>query len=153
MWLSFVEAFPIAGIIYLSSGGAICGDAGESTFDEETAVRPVTPYGWGKVRVEALLREHAGRVGRRLTIFRPSNPEGAMQRHATVGFVIAAMNAALSGTELKIWGDGSVARDYFDMDDLSRAIVLAANRTEASLVSRRQFSLSQAIISRSCVAA
>jgi UDP-glucose 4-epimerase len=116
-------------VIYISSGGAVYGSyTGVERASESTPLNPFTSYGWGKRQIEMWMVEFSQRSSVPVTILRPSNAVGYGQLITGVGLVAAALNAAERGSSLKIWGDGTVVRDYFDVEDLCRAIVLTALR-------------------------
>jgi len=128
-FLRAIENLTLTRLIYISSGGTVYGPNSESrSISESSALHPSTPYGWGKARIEQLMVDFSQRSNTPVTILRPSNAVGYGQLASGVGFVAAAVNAAETGILLKIAGGGSIVRDYFDVEDLCRAIVLTSLR-------------------------
>jgi len=67
--------------------------------------------------------------GLEYVIFRPSVPYGPRQNPLRrQGAVAVFIYKALRGETITIWGDGESLRDYFYIDDMSRALVTAINR-------------------------
>ncbi len=60
-------------------------------------------------------------------IIRASNPYGPRQGHTGVqGVVSTFLRRVIDRNPIEIWGDGSVVRDYFYVEDLARLCVTAA---------------------------
>ncbi len=123
--LELIERSDVRHVVYLSSGGTVYGLQGPEPIDEDHPTVPRSYYGLGKLLIEKTLAAGLARMGRSLTILRPSNPVGAFQELGPVGFVSRAVAAAIGGAPLEIWGDGSVVRDYFAVADLCEAIALS----------------------------
>ena len=119
-------------IVFMSSGGTVYGIPQTVPIKEDHPLIPVSHYGFGKVLMEDILRFTSAKYGFRSVILRPSNPIGRYQRPGTQGIVSAAVSAALGGTHLDIWGDGSVVRDFFDVEDLAVAIDLVVRDADVS---------------------
>src|SRR5690606_26213399 len=97
------------GRLVFASSSSVYGDAERYPTDESTPLRPISPYGLTKVAAEDLCRVYA-RSGvetvtlRYFTIFGPGQrPDMAFARF---------IDAALSGRELAILGDGRQIRDF-----------------------------------------
>jgi UDP-glucose 4-epimerase len=132
-FLSAIRSLPLRQIIFVSSGGAVYGQQADCDRIPETApLLPTTPYGWGKREVERRMQDLVRQSQMPVTILRPANPVGFGQLGSGVGLVAAAVDAAFVGRAIKIWGDGSVVRDYFDVEDFCRAVLLAADHTPPS---------------------
>lgn len=131
-FIDFFEFIPEGSrVIYVSSGGAVYGDAGahDGPIAETVASASISPYGLVKGFVEETLRYHARRRGIRFTILRPSNPigpevvlSGGEVRRRPQGVVTIFMRRMLAGEPITVFGDGTSERDYFDVRDLARAI-------------------------------
>lgn len=123
----FVEIASASGIrrvVYLSSGGAVYGTQRDRTpITEDHPTNPISPYGVGKLMIETMLRSFLHKAEIALTVLRPANPVGSRQQIGREGLVASAVYAAREGRILKVWGDGSVVRDYFPVADLADAIV------------------------------
>ena len=117
--------FPGRRVVYLSSGGAIYGEAARDA-GETDPLRPRSYYGAGKVAAEAFLHACVASSDWTAVSLRPTNLYGPGQ-HATKGFAIVPtlFDRAIDGQPFQIWGDGSSVRDYCHIDDLLAAIELA----------------------------
>src|SRR5690606_36977154 len=111
------------GRLVFASSSSVYGDAERYPTDESTPLRPISPYGLTKVAAEDLCRVYA-RSGvetvtlRYFTIFGPGQrPDMAFARF---------IDAALSGRELAILGDGRQIRDFTYVDDAVAATIAAA---------------------------
>lgn len=119
--LALVEALqdnPSCRLLFLSSGGTLYGDC-SAPATESDPLRPRSYHGAGKAAAEHFIHAWASQYGGTAVVLRPSNVYGPGQ-HARSGFGIipAAFDAALHGTPLTVWGDGSMARDYLFIGDL-----------------------------------
>jgi UDP-glucose 4-epimerase len=115
---------PAASLTYLSSGGAIYGNALSLPVPEEAECNPVSPYGVTKLAAEryVLIAGHADGLDAR--ILRVANAYGALQRPGTgQGLVAALLHAAATGTPVHVFGDGSAVRDFIEVRDAATAIV------------------------------
>ncbi len=118
-----VESF-----LFASSGGTVYGDGASVDIREDTPSMPINGYGASKVAIENYLRVLARMTSLRVRSLRISNPFGLGQDpRRKQGFIAAAVNAALTGEELSIWGDGSVVRDYIHVADVAQAFVAASD--------------------------
>lgn len=110
-------------VIFFSSAGTVYGRYDGAPFDETHALRPINHYGSLKVCIETAMRSFNEQQGGHLLSCRITNPYGPGQDFRKgVGFIDAALRHSLEGTELEIWGDGEVVRDYLYIEDLCRMI-------------------------------
>ena len=117
-------------MVFLSSGGTLYADARESA-DEGVPPYAHSYHGAGKIALEAFLRAFAWDTGCSLISLRPSNVYGPGQEmRRGFGFVRAALECALRGETLEIWGDGSAVRDFLYADDLVAAVIAALAASE-----------------------
>jgi UDP-glucose 4-epimerase len=120
--LGLLQAMERAGVrrlVYLSSGGTVYGVPEVTPVPETHLLRPVGSYGIVKVAIEHYLAREV-RSGLLPVVIRASNPYGPRQSGRGIqGFISAAMTALLRGTQVEIWGDGSVVRDYLHVQDLA----------------------------------
>ncbi len=107
----------------LASTNAVVGDVGTTTITEELPLRPLTPYGATKAACEMLLSGYAGAYGMTTCALRFSNVYGPGMAHKD-SFVPRLMRAALSGSTVRIYGDGSQRRDLVHVDDVVRGVLL-----------------------------
>lgn len=114
--------------VFLSSAGSVYGNAPGRPSLEEDMLAPIGWYGRGKAAAESLCRDFAKEFKIPMLILRVSNPYGlASQPNRPQGLIAAALQAAKSGTSLKVWGDGSASKDFLHIEDFGAAIVLAIN--------------------------
>ena len=120
--LKFASVNPSAKRIFISSGGTIYGNPCASTVDEGQPAAPISAYGLGKQMIEQAVQFVGRSYGVKYNILRVSNPIGRHHQNASQGVVPAAIRSLLTGTEFKMFGDGSSVRDYIDADDVAEAI-------------------------------
>ena len=108
----------VSRVLFISSGGTVYGK-GNPPFSEEDPTWPISSYGLQKVAIEKLLNLYAHLYGLDYRIVRPSNPYGPYQNpFGGQGVIAAFVQAALTGEDLVLFGDGSVIRDFLYLDDL-----------------------------------
>lgn len=120
-------------VVFISTGGAIYGQASKQPIVENDPILPISAYGIGKRCAEIYL-EFLGRTkGVDYLIFRPGNPYGPGQNPNSVqGAVAVFMGRVNAGQEIKIWGTGDVVRDYVYVEDLADALALGLNYSTAN---------------------
>lgn len=138
----------VARMVFVSSGGTVYGPAVTVPTHEDSPTEPVNAYGCLKLQTEVALRFLATRLGISVVSLRVANPYGPGQRtDRGLGFVSVALDRALRGEEMAIWGDGEVTRDYLYIDDLGRAIAAAVQTRTAhdviNIGSGREISLNR----------
>lgn len=130
-FLEVVPSSSIRHVVFVSSGGTVYGQQAGTMIDECHPTKPISFYGAGKLMVEIMLQTALNELNIPWTILRPSNPVGVDQGVGRVGFVKNAVHAAMTGSKLEIWGDGSIVRDYFHVEDLAEAITMSVNNALA----------------------
>jgi UDP-glucose 4-epimerase len=115
-------------LVFLSSGGTVYGTARRLPIDEGHPTDPISAYGITKLAVEKYLQMYHHLYGLQYAILRPSVPYGPGQDpRRRQGAVSTFLNRATRDEPIEIWGDGSVVRDYFYVDDLVTAVLAAAS--------------------------
>ena len=117
-------------VVFASSGGTVYGPPERLPVDEDHPTRPMSAYGVSKLACEQYLRLYDGRGKRPLSTLalRIANPYGPRQNiDKAHGAVTTFCHHAAQGRPITIWGDGSVERDFVHIDDVSRALVMAAD--------------------------
>lgn len=110
-------------VIYLSSGGTVYGDIESLRISEESATKPKSPYGIGKLTIENYLRYFKESKGLDYIIYRIANPYGPEQNYESKqGVIPIFINHVLNNEELFVYGDGSMLRDYIYIDDVCKMI-------------------------------
>jgi UDP-glucose 4-epimerase len=122
--LNALRAHPGVGLTFLSSGGAIYGDAARLPVPEDTPCRPISAYGAAKLMAEDHIADHAARHGLPVRILRIANAYGPRQRVASgQGVVAAFLHSVASGEPVQVVDGGRAVRDYVHVDDVARAVV------------------------------
>lgn len=116
-------------IIFPSSGGTIYGRPQTLPIPETHPTNPVCSYGISKLAIEKYLRLFNELYGLKYTILRIANPYGRYQNQfGQLGAVNVFLWKTITGQPIVIWGDGTIARDYFHIDDLVGAFLLAIKK-------------------------
>lgn len=111
-------------VYFASTGGAMYGSVGDENASEETVPAPVSPYAIGKLAIEGYLRYFRRKHGLASVSFRISNPYGPRQhRGRTQGVIPIFLQRLADGLPLRVYGDGTMVRDYIYADDAARMIV------------------------------
>ena len=112
------------GTFVLASTNAVVGNVGTSVIDVDLPLRPLTPYGATKAACEMLLSAYSGSYGMATAALRFTNVYGPGMSHKD-SFVPRMMRAALSGTGVKVYGDGQQRRDLVFIDDVVSGVLRA----------------------------
>lgn len=125
--------------IVFSSTCAVFGEPEYTPIDELHPKNPVNPYGDTKLKVEGILKDFDEKYGLKSVILRYFNVAGAdkcarigewheVETHLIPNILKSALN---NSCEFKIFGndydtkDGTCIRDYVNVNDLTRAHILA----------------------------
>jgi nucleoside-diphosphate-sugar epimerase len=118
-----IRSTSVQRVVYASSS-SVYGDRVSWPTSEETLPHPLSPYGVTKLAAEHLCGLYAENHGapvvslRYFTVYGPrQRPDMAMHR---------LVEAALTGSSFRLFGDGSQIRDFTFVSDVVRANVLAA---------------------------
>ncbi len=123
--LQYAKKIGLSKLVFVSSGGAVYGDALTQSIDEGHPTNPRSSYGITKLASEKYLTLHASETFSTI-ILRFSNPYGPRQRTTiNQGAIAVFLNQAMRNEEINIWGDGEVVRDYVFISDCVAAIVKA----------------------------
>lgn len=113
-------------VVFVSSGGTVYGVPRTVPIPEDHPTDPLCAYGVGKLAIEKYLALYGHLHGLDYRILRTANPYGPGQIPGRgQGVIPVFLFRALRGEPLEIWGDGSVVRDYFHVDDLCAALLAA----------------------------
>lgn len=122
--LAAVRINPDCGLTYLSSGGAVYGDAPVVPTPETCRTNPISDYGYAKLAGEELVRVASEELGMRARILRISNAYGPGQPAAGVqGVIGSAFRCAISGDPLVLVDNGRAIRDFVHIDDIVAVII------------------------------
>jgi UDP-glucose 4-epimerase len=118
--------------VFISSGGAVYGDALELPSSEKTTPNPATPYGIAKLACEQYVRLLAPSSH---VVLRFSNVYGPRQGGSKETGVCAVFTQQMrEGKPLSVLGDGSQTRDYVYVQDVASACVVALDRGEGEVI-------------------
>lgn len=113
-------------LVLVSSGGTVYGNVESLPIREDAPTNPISPYGITKLTIERYAHMYQALKGLPVVIARPGNAYGVRRDGgAGGGFVTAAVRAAMKGTVLPVFGDGSAVRDYVHVRDMASGIVAA----------------------------
>lgn len=117
--LDALQSVPQVPLIHMSSAGAISYRRNASGNDEDSPVYSRSYHGAAKIAAEHLIEAWAHQFNGSATILRPSNIYGPGQVFRPgFGIIPSVFNSVCNSETVKIWGDGSVTRDYLFIDDL-----------------------------------
>lgn len=117
-------------VIFISSGGAIYGEAAEFPTSETCRPRPLSPYAVTKYASEHYLAYYGHQYGLQYVTLRYANIYGPRQvRHGEAGVVAIFMDNLLNGRPSTVYhfadDDQGMVRDYCFVDDVVKANLLA----------------------------
>lgn len=111
----------------MASTNAVAGDVGERLINEETLLRPLTPYGATKAAAEMLMSSYSTCYDLVCTSIRFTNVYGVGMREKD-SFIPRLMRAAMDASEIVINGDGLQVRDFLNVRDALQGLMLALNQ-------------------------
>jgi UDP-glucose 4-epimerase len=119
-----------AGAVFLaSSAGGVYAGSSNPPFREDSAVRPLSPYGENKLRQESLARRWSNRTGTPLLIGRCSNLYGPGQNIAkNQGLITTVCRRVLARQPLTLYVPIDTIRDYCYVGDASRVVADGLDR-------------------------
>jgi UDP-glucose 4-epimerase len=113
-------------IVFVSSGGTVYGVPRAVPVAESHPTQPTCAYGIHKLAVEKYLHLEHLLHGLDYCVLRPANLYGERQRpDVALGAVTVFLDRALRAEPIRIWGDGSIVRDYVYVGDAVGALVKA----------------------------
>ena len=131
--LRLLDACLAAGVrkvVFNSSGGTVYGVPGMLPVREDHPTDPICSYGITKLTIEKYLDLYRRLHGLDYVALRVSNAYGEGQNPDRGQGAVAAFTARVARRQpIEVWGDGSVTRDYVHVEDVARALVMAAERT------------------------
>lgn len=125
--------------IFISSGGAIYGDAEEYPTSEDYHPRPMSPYAITKLCSEYYLHYYRHQYGLRFTVLRYSNIYGPRQiPHGEAGVVAIFMENILKDKRSHLYHfpneEEGMIRDYCFVGDVAQANVLALDLADGESI-------------------
>lgn len=135
-------------IIFLSSGGTVYGIPQKNPVSELHATNPICSYGITKLAIEKYLHLFHHLYGLNYTILRAGNPFGERQDpYGQQGIISVFLGKIQRKEPIVIWGDGTIVRDYFYIDNLVDAFLASIDSPNSNGVfnigSGRGYSLLQ----------
>jgi UDP-glucose 4-epimerase len=116
-------------LIFPSTGGAIYGQDLPRPLRETDRTEPVSPYGIGKLAIEGYLRYFRQSHGLDSLVLRMSNAYGERQNVVgSQGVIPICLNLIEQGLPIKVFGDGTMVRDYIYISDLAQMVVQAFDK-------------------------
>jgi UDP-glucose 4-epimerase len=121
--LESLGKLPKIPVVLISSGGAIYGRTDVERIPETHPLNPIGVYGTTKFAMERYALSCQRLQALDIRIARISNPFGAGQGQARQqGAATIFARKILRGEKIEIWGDGSVVRDYVDVEDVAAGL-------------------------------
>lgn len=122
----------IATYLFVSSGGTVYGDVGDTPLVENQAVEPITSYGIAKLACERAVHLYYRSRGLPAIVVRPSNIYGPGQLPFTgQGMVATALGSGALGRPVTVFGDGESVRDYLFGEDCGEGMIALIERGES----------------------
>ncbi|BAL81651.1 SDR family oxidoreductase [Caldisericum exile] len=120
-------------IIFASTGGALYGEPKVLPANEDTPIKPLSPYGVSKYCMENYLNYFKRLHGIERVILRYANVYGPRQDPLGEAGVIAIFTGRiLEGKPVTIFGDGTQTRDFIYVEDVVSANLLALDGVEGT---------------------
>ena len=108
-------------VIFTSSGGTVYGIPHVLPISEDHPTNPICSYGIVKLAIEKYLQFYKHSYNLDYVILRLSNPYGIRQDPSGIqGAVSVFMESLLLGKPIRLWGDGSIVRDFVNVRDVAR---------------------------------
>lgn len=118
-------------VVFMSSGGTVYGKEIVCPLKETMLTYPISSYGIQKITIEKLLYLYNYLYGLDYRVIRLANPYGPYQRpNGGLGAVTTFIYHALTNSQITVFGDGSVVRDYIYIDDAINGIINIVNCEE-----------------------
>lgn len=110
------------------SSAAVYGDPDALPIPETHPLRPMSPYGVGKVAAETYCNVYRDLHGMEAVTVRPFNIYSPRQDpdNPYSGVISRFLSAARSGEPLNVFGDGAQTRDFVHAQDVAEALLLLA---------------------------
>lgn len=130
--VSVLEASVRAGVrkvIFISSGGAVYGEASAVPTSEDAQPRPISHYGAAKLAGEHYCYVYHATKGLTYTVLRYANVYGPRQNpEGEAGVTAVFARQILEGKRPVIFGDGTKTRDYVHVSDVAAMNLLVLER-------------------------
>jgi UDP-glucose 4-epimerase len=139
--------------LFISSGGAIYGEAEQLPTPEDTPALPLSPYAIHKQLGESYLRFYAHEHGLEYAVLRYANVYGPRQNaEGEAGVVALFTTRLLAGQRPVVYAypedPEGMGRDYVYVGDVARANLLAAQKLEAKTLQGEIMNIGTGIMTR-----
>lgn len=125
--LGACKHFGVRRIVNTSTGGGLYGDTKVLPTPEDSEIRPMAPYGQGKLAAESYCGLFERLHGLSTISLRYGNVYGPRQDvHGEAGVVAIFCGCLVSGRAPTVYGDGHQTRDWVEVSDVVRANLLAS---------------------------
>src|SRR5574344_1077953 len=115
-------------VIFSSSGGTIYGETSGQNAREDDRKFPINNYAICKLTCENILNMYNKLHGMENISLRISNPYGIGQRpESGVGVITTFVDKICKGEPITLFGDGSITRDFLDVEKVAEAFYDAIN--------------------------
>lgn len=133
--LELLRFRPGTALTHLSSGGTVYGNPTQVPVSEAACCDPITSYGIVKLAAEKYIGMYATLYGVPTRILRIGNAYGPLQPTGrSQGIVATSLAAVRDGTPVRVFGDGTMVRDYVHVGDVAYAAVELARRPDGPRV-------------------
>lgn len=133
--LNLAKQIGVRKIIFASSGGTVYGLPQYQPISETHPTDPICSHGIAKMTIEKYLQLYHHLYGMDYLVLRFANPYGPKQDPMTgQGAITVFLQQILNEEPISIWGDGTVARDYFYIGDLVTAVLAAIEKDPPSKI-------------------
>lgn len=114
-------------VLFSSSGGTVYGEGlGKDLKEDEVVEEPINHYAICKVACEKILLLYNKLHGMNNIVLRIANPYGKGQNPVSgVGAITAFADKIKNGQKISLYGDGSIIRDFIDIDTVCDAFYKA----------------------------
>lgn len=126
--LEALRSSGFSGCLVYASTAAVYGEPRQVPIDEETATRPISPYGASKLAAEEYIRVFSQCYGFQSAIARIFSLYGPRQKKQVVFDILR--KTLLSDEPIQLFGNGCEMRDFVYVNDAARALLLLADRAE-----------------------
>lgn len=125
--LQEVKKAQVKKVVFTSSGGTVYGVPKEVPIKETHPMEPISAYGVSKLAIEKYLHLYEALYDMGYCVLRISNAYGERQPITeTQGVIPAFLDRIIKNEPIKIWGDGTIVRDYIHVQDIVNALIKAA---------------------------
>ncbi len=128
-----LEEMRKAGIkkIVFSSSCSVYGESEKIPITESQKLNPISPYGKTKLACEKVLELYSEIFDFNVVCLRYFNPFGLKELHQPETHAIPNfIKAVLEGKKIQVFGDGKQIRDFFFVEDLALAHILALEKID-----------------------